>query len=454
MAGFWGKRKREEQAALDAQDADLARRARTALVAADERIRLTTDELAFAEAELGIEADRRSCATALDVGAHAPRRGVPPAPAEPRRDPRHPRGAAHAQRAHRAAVRVGRGSARRPHRAPSPRPIARARRAPEIIAGVRADAAHLRARIPDARDTVQRMAARYSADALKQVEANPGRGGAAARIRGAQRVGRRAPPRGGPARAGEPRARGRHRGGPARGDAARRRRDLRGRGAARRVDALGHRRGLPRRPRRRPHRPAGPRRHRRDGRARGRPARAAGRRRQHRSVLAADAAARGERRAGCRDRRRPRARSAPDPARSSTCVTPSTTPTGSSPSRATSSPATAAGSAPMRAPASPRRSASASTSTATSARRRRPRPRSTRTSASRRSPWPAASPSSRTRGCSSRSATSTPPARRCAAGQWGPPNQGWGGGRGGGSGMGGILGGLVIGSLLGDIFDG
>jgi hypothetical protein len=41
-------------------------------------------------------------------------------------------------------------------------------------------------------------------------------------------------------------------------------------------------------------------------------------------------------------------------------------------------------------------------------------------------------------------------------GQWGPPNQGWGGGRRGGmgDGMGGILGGLVIGSLLGDIFDG
>ena len=54
MAGFWGKRKREEQAALDAQDAEIARRARTALVAADERIRLTTDELSFAEAELGI----------------------------------------------------------------------------------------------------------------------------------------------------------------------------------------------------------------------------------------------------------------------------------------------------------------------------------------------------------------------------------------------------------------
>jgi hypothetical protein len=52
MAGFWGRRKREQEE-LTAQDADLARRAQQALVAADERIRLTTDELAFADAELG-----------------------------------------------------------------------------------------------------------------------------------------------------------------------------------------------------------------------------------------------------------------------------------------------------------------------------------------------------------------------------------------------------------------
>ena len=52
MAGFWGKRKREQEA-QSAQDADLARRAQQALVAADERIRTTTDELAFAQAELG-----------------------------------------------------------------------------------------------------------------------------------------------------------------------------------------------------------------------------------------------------------------------------------------------------------------------------------------------------------------------------------------------------------------
>ncbi|HKP08900.1 MAG TPA: hypothetical protein VJU58_16745, partial [Microbacterium sp.] len=52
MAGFWGRRKREQEE-LNTQDADLARRAQQALVAADERIRLTTDELAFADAELG-----------------------------------------------------------------------------------------------------------------------------------------------------------------------------------------------------------------------------------------------------------------------------------------------------------------------------------------------------------------------------------------------------------------
>ena len=67
MAGLWGKRKREEQAALDAQDAELARRARSALVAVDERIRTTTDELDFAVAELGEGAtkDLRDALTAV-----------------------------------------------------------------------------------------------------------------------------------------------------------------------------------------------------------------------------------------------------------------------------------------------------------------------------------------------------------------------------------------------------
>ena len=56
MAGFWGKRKRddEQQQQLDAQDADLAARARSALVAADERIRVTSDELGFADQRINV----------------------------------------------------------------------------------------------------------------------------------------------------------------------------------------------------------------------------------------------------------------------------------------------------------------------------------------------------------------------------------------------------------------
>lgn len=57
MAGIWGRRKREQEQ-LAAQDADLARRAEQALVSADERIRSTSDELAFAEAELGEQLTR------------------------------------------------------------------------------------------------------------------------------------------------------------------------------------------------------------------------------------------------------------------------------------------------------------------------------------------------------------------------------------------------------------
>ena len=66
MAGFWGRRKRVDPE-LEAQDADLAKRAGTALVAADERIRVTTDELVFAEAELGPDAtsELRTALTAV-----------------------------------------------------------------------------------------------------------------------------------------------------------------------------------------------------------------------------------------------------------------------------------------------------------------------------------------------------------------------------------------------------
>ena len=171
MAGFWGKRKREEQSTLDAQDADLARQARTALVAADERIRLTTDELAFAEAELGNEATQELRTALASVRTHLAEAfhlhqlnhdEIPDTPEELRT-----RNARIVQLCEWAEDLLE-------DRAGSlAEAIARARRAPEIIAGVRADAAHLRTRIPHARDTVTRMAARYSPDALTQVESNP-----------------------------------------------------------------------------------------------------------------------------------------------------------------------------------------------------------------------------------------------------------------------------------------
>ena len=171
MAGFWGARRREEKAALEAQDADLARRARSALVSADERIRLTTDELAFAEAELGpgptkdlreaLEAVRTHMQEAFHLN-QLNHDDIPDTPEELRT-----RNARIVQLCEWAEDLLD------DRTAALAEPIERARRAPEIIAGVRADAARLRARLPEARATIERLSARYSADAMKQIEANP-----------------------------------------------------------------------------------------------------------------------------------------------------------------------------------------------------------------------------------------------------------------------------------------
>jgi len=50
--------------------------------------------------------------------------------------------------------------------------IARARRAPEIIAGLRAEIQRLGARVPRVRETIERLLTRYAREALVQVEAN------------------------------------------------------------------------------------------------------------------------------------------------------------------------------------------------------------------------------------------------------------------------------------------
>ncbi|GAA1938897.1 hypothetical protein [Agromyces allii] len=170
MAGFWGKRKRDALE-LQAQDAVLAQRAGTALVAADERVRVTTDELLFAEAELGHDATAQLGAALESVKQHLGEAfrlnqlnfdEIPDTAEELRT-----RNARIVQLSEWAEDLLDEQTAALADR------IAKARRAPEIIAGVRADAARLRTRIPHARDTIARLAARYAPEALTQVESNP-----------------------------------------------------------------------------------------------------------------------------------------------------------------------------------------------------------------------------------------------------------------------------------------
>ncbi|MGR0221351.1 hypothetical protein [Agromyces sp. ZXT2-6] len=173
MAGFWGKRKRDEQQQqeLDAHDLDLAKRAREALVAADERIRVTSDELGFAEAELGSDATKGLSEALAVVRVHMGdafrlhqlnHDHIPDTREELRT-----RNARIVQLCDWAEDLLEQHTSALAER------IARARRAPEIIAGIRGDVELLRTRIPDARQTVDRLAVRYAPEALAQVEANP-----------------------------------------------------------------------------------------------------------------------------------------------------------------------------------------------------------------------------------------------------------------------------------------
>ncbi|WP_127794468.1 hypothetical protein [Agromyces sp. LHK192] len=172
MAGFWGKRRREEQAQLEAQGADLAKRAGAELVEADERIRVVSDELVFAEVELGPEATRGLSEALAAVKQHLGEAfrlnqlnhdHIPDTAEELRT-----RNARIVQLCEWAEDLLDE------HTTALADKIARARRAPEILAKVRGDASRLRDRIPHARETVARLAARYAPEALSQVDANPG----------------------------------------------------------------------------------------------------------------------------------------------------------------------------------------------------------------------------------------------------------------------------------------
>lgn len=170
MAGFWGARKREREQ-LDARDTELGRRADAALVAADERIRVTTDELMFAELELGRDATR-DLREALDAVRHHLGEAFQLNQLNHDEIP---------DTAEELRTRNGRivqlcewaESLLDDRTAALAEPIARARRAPEIIAGIRADVARLRERLPHVQDTIDRLSGRYSAEALRRIVQSP-----------------------------------------------------------------------------------------------------------------------------------------------------------------------------------------------------------------------------------------------------------------------------------------
>jgi hypothetical protein len=169
MAGIWGNRKKEREA-QSVKDAEETRRAGAALVAIDERIRTTSDELVYAEAELGTDATR-PVREALDaVRQHLAEAfhlhqlnhdDIPDTSEELRtRSARILQLCEWAEELldDRTEALAG--------------PIERARRAPEIIAGIRSDAERLSTRLPQVKSTLDRLRLRYSAEALRKVSGN------------------------------------------------------------------------------------------------------------------------------------------------------------------------------------------------------------------------------------------------------------------------------------------
>lgn len=169
MAGFWGNRKKEREAEA-AVDAQVERQASAALVATDERIRTTGDELVYAEAELGAEVTQplKDALTAvrehLSEAFHLHQLNhddIPDTSEEIRT-----RSARILQLCEWAEELLD------DRTEALAAPIERARRAPEIIAGIRTDVERLRLRLPGIESSIERLTGRYSADALRKVTGN------------------------------------------------------------------------------------------------------------------------------------------------------------------------------------------------------------------------------------------------------------------------------------------
>ncbi|MGF2948458.1 coiled-coil domain-containing protein [Microbacterium alcoholitolerans] len=166
MAGFWGRRKREQEA-QQAQDADLARHAEQSLVAADEHIRTTTDELAFAQAELG-ESLTGDLKAALDAVRTHMREAfqlhqlnhdeIPDTEEELRT-----RNARIVQLCEWAEGLLDEKTE------VLAEAVAKVRRAPQIVAQVRRDAESLSSRVPHARTTIERLSSRYAESAMRRI---------------------------------------------------------------------------------------------------------------------------------------------------------------------------------------------------------------------------------------------------------------------------------------------
>ncbi|ALJ21273.1 hypothetical protein [Microbacterium sp. No. 7] len=169
MAGFWGSRKREREQ-LAAQDVEQGKRADAALVAADERLRLTTDELAYAEIELGADATR-DLREALDAVRHhlgeafhlnqLNHDDIPDTPEELR-----------TRNARIIQLCEWAGELLDDRTEALAGAVERARRAPEIIAGIRSDLVRLAERVPGAEATAARLTERYAPAAVHKVAGN------------------------------------------------------------------------------------------------------------------------------------------------------------------------------------------------------------------------------------------------------------------------------------------
>lgn len=169
MALLWGKRRREEEQAQDAAELELARKAQAAMVRADERVRTATDEVAFAQAELGVEStkDLRDALGAVRTHLqeaftlHQLNHDELPDTKQELRT----RNLRIVQLCEWAETVLNERTEILAQR------VSMIRRAPEVLAKVAADADALEKRIPAARATITRLASRYNDSAMAKIEA-------------------------------------------------------------------------------------------------------------------------------------------------------------------------------------------------------------------------------------------------------------------------------------------